>query len=104
MELSEFLEHSNSMYVSVIGMRVTHRCVFIRVHKSKSPFSGVGIGFRGVTSFEGELLRAGPHQFVIEKALNSGSDGEQIGELWCFKSLDNRFKIISKEMCLTDKT
>ena len=94
-ELIEKLRE-RSLFVSTIKANITHSVAFLIFHTGECPFVGLGVAIRGMSVFEGELLRSGPHRFRISEVIEQDTGKKQ----WSLQSEDNSFKVVAKEIWL----
>lgn len=81
-------------FVSTIRASITHGVAFLMFHEGDVPFIGIAVAIRGMNTFEGELVRSGPHRFEITETL----DQDTGVNLWILNSEDNAFRIAAKEI------
>jgi len=82
------------LFVSTIKVSLTHRLAFLMFHEGRMPLAGVGVAIRGLTTFEGEVLRAGPYRFTVSES----TPQETGSRLWIVHSDDNSFRIAAEEI------
>lgn len=98
--LAQAIADGQSLYATVIRISITHRAAYIKFHESQCPFIGFGAACSGVSWFEGEPLRCGPHRFKVSNyGIPKGGKREQ----WCIHSEDNTFKIVAEQISYVDE-
>jgi len=89
------LNDPSSMYVTVIRMSLTHSVAYLRFHKDECPFLGFGVACSGMSYFEGQLLRSGPHRFKVFENVDARNSQK---EEWHIESDDGSFQIVTEEI------
>jgi len=81
-------------FVSTIRASITHRIALLMFHEGDVPFPGIAVAICGMSTFEGDLLRSGPHRFEFSETLDQDTGVEQ----WVLNSEDNSFRVAAKEI------
>lgn len=86
---------SGSMYVTVMELSSTHGFAYLRFHEHRCAQLGVGVCADGLSRFEGELIRSGPHRFSLSHQLcDKGRDELRL------ESDDKSFVMVVRRMAL----
>jgi len=88
----EFRDHS--LYVSTVKVNISHGLAFLVFHTGQIPLTGICVAIRGLVTYEGETLRAGPHRFSVSER----NAEESQAAVWILHSDDDSFRIEAEEI------